>query len=254
MRVFRSADEFPSIRFPVVTMGSYDGLHFGHRVLLERVRQRAAEAGGESVVVTFWPHPRQVLPGGGEVKLCNTLEEKLYLLREAGIDNVAVLPFTPGLAGMSSDDFVRKVLVGGLGMKHFVVGYNHRFGSGKQGDFASLQQLQEGLGFVAERVGRRDVHEEKVSSTVIRGMIAAGEMTRAAEFLTRGYILIADLRDGRVLPGAAEKLLPPPGRYPVAVETEGRRLREVLVVGEEGTVRLAGWSGGDCDGVLITFI
>ena len=167
---------------------------------------------------------------------------------------MAVLPFTPGLAGMSSDDFVRKVLVGGLGMKHFVVGYNHRFGSGKQGDFASLQQLQEGLGFVAERVGRRDVHEEKVSSTVIRGMIAAGEMTRAAEFLTRGYILIADLRDGRVLPGAAEKLLPPPGRYPVAVETEGRRLREVLVVGEEGTVRLAGWSGGDCDGVLITFI
>ena len=84
MRVFRSAEGLPPIKFPVVTVGSYDGVHFGHRALLEQVKTMADEAGGESVVVTFWPHPRRVLPDGGGVKLLNTLDEKLWLLREAG--------------------------------------------------------------------------------------------------------------------------------------------------------------------------
>ena len=142
MRVFRSAEGLPPIKFPVVTVGSYDGVHFGHRALLEQVKTMADEAGGESVVVTFWPHPRRVLPDGGGVKLLNTLDEKLWLLREAGIDDVVVLPFTAEFARMSSDDFVREILVGKIGMKRFVVGYNHRFGSGQQGDFASLQLMQ----------------------------------------------------------------------------------------------------------------
>ena len=250
MRVFRSAEGLPPIKFPVVTVGSYDGVHFGHRALLEQVKTKA---GGESVVVTFWPHPRRVLPDGGGVKLLNTLDEKLWLLREAGIDDVVVLPFTAEFARMSSDDFVREILVGKIGMKRFVVGYNHRFGSGQQGDFASLQRMQGELGFVAVRVGRRDVHEEKVSSTVVRNMIASGEMAHAAEFLTRGYILIADIRGRSVLPGDRDKLLPPPGAYPVTVEAGGKLWRDELLVGEE-TLRLAEWNGGDCGGVLITFI
>ena len=253
MRVFRSAEGLPPIKFPVVTVGSYDGVHFGHRALLEQVKTMADEAGGESVVVTFWPHPRRVLPDGGGVKLLNTLDEKLWLLREAGIDDVVVLPFTAEFARMSSDDFVREILVGKIGMKRFVVGYNHRFGSGQQGDFASLQRMQGELGFVAVRVGRRDVHEEKVSSTVVRNMIASGEMAHAAEFLTRGYILIADIRRRSVLPGDTDTLLPPPGAYPVTVEAGGKLRRDELLVGEE-TLRLAEWNGGDCGGVLITFI
>ena len=185
--------------------------------------------------------------------MLNTLDEKLWLLREAGIDDVVVLPFTAEFARMSSDDFVREILVGKIGMKRFVVGYNHRFGSGQQGDFASLQRMQGELGFVAVRVGRRDVHEEKVSSTVVRNMIASGEMAHAAEFLTRGYILIADIRGRSVLPGDRDKLLPPPGAYPVTVEAGGKLWRDELLVGEE-TLRLAEWNGGDCGGVLITFI
>lgn len=254
MKVFRSLEEVPSLPSPVVTMGSYDGLHFGHRVLLERVKERAAEMGGESVVVTFWPHPRRVLPRGGGVKLLNTLDEKLLLLREAGMDHTVVLPFTPELAAMPSDDFVRRVLVEGIGMKRFVVGYNHRFGSGQQGDFASLQRLQDELGFVAERVERRDVHDEKVSSTIIRNMIAVGRMAQAAEFLTRGYLLIADIRGGRAVPGDADKLLPPPGRYPVAVGPDAEAVRDVLVIGSNGEAMLEGWRGGDRTGVLITFV
>lgn len=201
----------------VVTVGSYDGVHFGHRVLLDEVVRHAGSIGGRSVVVTFWPHPRQVLPRGGEVRLLSSLDEKLFLLADAGIDATVVVPFDERFAAMSYTDFVTDILVGRIGMKHMVVGYNHRFGRGQGGDFASLGALQAGLGFSAEMVEKRQLGDDRVSSTAVRERIAAGDMAGAARLLTRGYIVIGDLDGERLRIPEAAKLLPPPGKYGVTV-------------------------------------
>lgn len=255
MRVFYSVDDLPAIPNAVVTVGSYDGLHYGHRLLLEEVKRAAATLCGESVVVTFWPHPRKVLPTGGSVKMLNTLREKLLLLEEAGIDNVVVLPFTTELAGMTAHDFVRDILVGRIGMKHFVVGYNHRFGSDRKGDFEELQKMQPELGFTAQRVARHDIHEDKVSSTVVRDMISRGDMQGAGEFLTRGYIVIAAVRDGhKVIVEEGDKLLPPPGTYTVEIESNGDVVSDTLKINHQGEITLERGLSGDREGVYLNFI
>lgn len=251
MRVFYSTETLPVFRNAVVTVGSYDGLHYGHRVLLDKVKNKAAEIGGESVVVTFWPHPRKVLPAGGRVKLLNSLKEKVCLLSDVGIDNLVVLPFTPEFSGLSSRRFVKDILIGKIGMKHFVVGYNHRFGADRGGDYESLQKISAELGFTVEKVERRDVHEDKVSSTVVRHMIESGMMSDAAEFLTRGYIMIADVRAGNnVTPGDLDKLLPPPGRYSIDIGGES----DILTIDNEGVMTLENGIGRDENDILITFI
>lgn len=253
MRVFHSVAEPLPISCAVVTVGSYDGLHYGHRALLEEVKSRAAEEDAQSVVVTFWPHPRQVLTGGGDIRLLNTLKEKLYLLEEVGIGNVVVIPFTPEFAAVDSLSFVRDTLVGKIGMKRFVVGYNHRFGS-DGGGFERLLGMQQQFGFTAERIGRLDIHEEKVSSTVIRGLIADGNMKKAAEFLTRGYIIIADIIAGRLIIDDEAKLFPTTGRYEVEVSMCGKTDRAVLYVLPGSVALLEGWSGGDGKDAVITFL
>lgn len=255
MRVFYSAEDIPALQNPVVTVGSYDGVHFGHRVLLDTVMERAAEEHGESVVVTFWPHPRQVLPNGGDIKLLNTLQEKLFLLEEAGIDNVVVLPFTTEFSGMTAYEFLSRVLVGRIGMRHFVVGYNHRFGSDRKGDIETLRAWQPEFGFVAECVERHDVHDEKVSSTIIRNLIGHGEMTKAAEFLTRGYILISDTDNtGTVLSVCKDKLLPPQGRYPVKVRNGEFVSEDTVEIDDTGIVKLVKGSDGAVKDLLVTFL
>lgn len=255
MRVFYSADNLPVIRNAVVTVGSYDGVHYGHRVLLDKVKQTALNTGGESVVVTFWPHPRKVLLGGGNIKLLNTLQEKIMLLGEAGIENLVILPFTPAFAAMTSSEFVRDILVGCIGMKNFVVGYNHHFGSDRGGDCESLAGMQAEFGFTTERIQRNDIQNEKVSSTIVRNMIEEGQMKRVKEFLLRGFLLIADIRTGNVvIPEDDDKLIPPAGRYEVDVEYGHEKMSDMLIIKENGGMFLEKGIVGEDKDALITFV
>ncbi len=253
MKVYYTTEDIVKSDNAVVTVGSYDGLHYGHRALLDVVRSRAVEIDGQSVVVTFWPHPRQVLARGGDVKLLNTLKEKLFLLEEIGIDVCVVLPFDAKLAAMTAAEFVGEILVGRIGMKYFVVGYNHHLGS-DHGDFFSMLDLQPKYGFVSERVSRRDVGNEKVSSTVVRNVIAEGNMELAHEMLTRGYIVIGDLcGDGRVIIEDKAKLLPAAGEYAVKVSAHGNSVPGILYVGGDGTLRLSSELSGEMKDVMMTF-
>ena len=136
MRVFRGIESLPTLHNAVATMGSFDGVHSGHRVLLERVKQRAEELHGESVVITFDPHPRYVLGTGEGMQLLSTIEEKIFLLEQAGIDNLLIIPFTIEFSRTSPQEFIMSLT--DIGIHSMVVGYNHRFGHKKEGDYNYL--------------------------------------------------------------------------------------------------------------------
>lgn len=251
MRVFYGFDHLPVLRNPVVTVGSYDGVHAGHRRLLERIVRLAREQEGESVVVTFSPHPRTVLGNRGErVVLLNSLREKALLLEEAGIDNLIVVKFTKAFSQISSTVFVTDYLLGRIGARTLVIGYNHHFGYNQEGNFDFLRRLQQQFDFSIYEIPRQDVDRDKVSSTVIRRLIEAGEISKANRLLGHSYFIIARSgENGRVWPDDPAKLLPPPGNYPVLVEGG----RETLTVGSGGELTFEGKVCGGDGEIVISF-
>lgn len=218
MRIFRGFDNLPVFRNPVVTVGSFDGVHAGHRQLLSRAVSLAGEMGGESVLVTFDPHPRQLIEGDecGPILLTGT-QEKAMLLARAGIDNMVVVPFTEEFRRTDYKEFVRGYLTGRIGMRRLVAGYDHHFGHRKEGNNDSLRDLSRELGFEVSAVPQYLVGEANVSSSEIRRHISAGRMAEAAQCLTYPYFIVAR-RDGETATAEEScKLLPPPGSYPVRV-------------------------------------
>ena len=228
MKVHYGFDSLPAFRAPVVTVGSYDGVHGGHRTILRRINELAAQNDGESVVVTFAPHPRIVLGKADGLKLLNTLEEKITLLEDVGIDHLIVAPFTEKFSRLSSQEYVRDYLVRRIGVRTLVVGYNHHFGHNKDGDFRFLQSMQEEYGFEVYEISRQQIDDEKVSSTVVRQLITTGDVAHAMRLLERPYILITNLKERAIDP---YKLLPPNGRYRVEIEGQGAA---VLMISHSG--------------------
>ena len=210
MTVVWGFDNPPQIRNGVATVGSYDGVHSGHRILLDEVVRRAKACDGESVVLTFEPHPRITLGNDEGLRLLSTFEEKCRLLECVGVDYVVVIPFDEAFSHLSREEFIDDYLVGKLGIKQLVVGYNHHFGHNKEGNHSFL--LQHGALQVVEIAQYTD-NGNKVSSTTIRQAIGDGDMAFARQMLGHTYIIIgiAD-GEGRVTTDKY-KLLPRDGRY-----------------------------------------
>ncbi len=224
MRVFRSLDEIRGqIPNPAVTVGSFDGVHAGHRAILHTLVETARKNGGQSVVVTFDPHPRQVVESTG-VELLNSLEEKLFLLERLGVDNVLVVRFTPEFSRLSPEAFTRRYLIEGIGARSVVTGHDHRFGRGREGEGDLLESF-----FEVIRVPEQEVAGHKVRSTVVRGLIRAGDLAAANRCLVDPYFLIAE--NGEY--PHPEKLFPPDGDYPVTVD-DGQRVGEARLSIELG--------------------
>ena len=185
IRINYGFDSLPTIKAPVVTIGSFDGVHRGHADLVGYVVRKAREIGGEGVVVTFSPHPRMVLPRGKgvEFKLLSSVERKAELLGELGIDEMVVVSFTPEFAMLSAEEFVRDVLVARLGMRVLVVGYNHRFGHDRNVPHDHFETLGAKYGFEVLRVPEYRFEGEKISSSVVRRLLDEGNLSRAEELL-----------------------------------------------------------------------
>mgnify|MGYP000756223256 FL=1 len=222
MRVFYGFDALPHFVRPTVTVGSYDGVHSGHLALLRTVAGRARAQGGESVVLTFEPHPRVTLGRADGLRLLTSLEEKIYLLGQQGIDNLIVIPFDKAFSALAPDTFIRDYLVGRIGAETLVVGFNHRFGRDKQGSYDYLGS--HGFGLEVVEVGECDVDAEKVSSTVIRRLVAQGDMACAARLLSHPYLVIGTAAAGRIRTDDPLKLLPPAGSYQVRIGGRPARL------------------------------
>lgn len=231
MQIFSANDVLPVFRNPVVTVGSFDGVHLGHSLLLEIMRERAQASDGETVVVTFAEHPRKVLDAKDEISLITSLREKILLLEKENIDNLVLLPFDEELSRLSPEEFLRDFLIGKLGAKELVVGYNHHFGHNKEGDAAALKGLEEKYGFRVHEAPCFDSRGEKISSTAIRKAIANGDMRHAERLLGHPYIIMAAVGErGELMTDDARKLLPAAGRYHVGVN--GRN--GIFSVGEDG--------------------
>lgn len=209
----RIGDETPV----VATIGSFDGVHRGHRVLIDHLRAMAERLGARSVVVTFDPHPRIAMGRDNGMGLLTTVEERALLLREAGIDNLVVAHFDDDFRRQSYEEFVERSLVEGLGMRGMIVGYNHRLGRGSEGNYERLVPLSERCGFALECVAQHKVDDSKVSSTVVRDVLAMGDMARVKELLGGDYIIAGDAVDSVVVVSDPHKLLPPDGEYRVAI-------------------------------------
>jgi riboflavin kinase / FMN adenylyltransferase len=235
MKIFRSFEEAKVITNPIVTTGSFDGVHIGHKTILNRLKLLAEKYNGESVLITFDPHPRKVLypdTAGKDLMLINSQEEKLALLEQAGLDNVIIIEFTREFSRVTSEQFVRDFLHGILHTRVVVAGFNHHFGFNKLGDYKQLWAWQEKYDFEAEEIPEQEVYHETVSSTRIRQAISEGYIQRANAYLDHYYIIMGRLeiysqcglqdlpRLWKVAVTEECKLLPSPGIYAVTAKSE----------------------------------
>jgi riboflavin kinase / FMN adenylyltransferase len=245
MKIFRSFGEAGTIRNPVVTTGSFDGVHVGHKAILDRLNILAGKYNGESVLITFDPHPRKVLypeTAGKDLKLINSQEEKLALLEKAGLNNVIIIEFTREFSMITSEQFVKDILHGMLNARVIVAGFNHHFGFNKEGDYRQLWEWQDKYNFEAEEIPEQEVQNETVSSTKIRKAISEGYIQRANAYLDHYYMIMGMperyifcetgyLADFVRLSLPEEcKLLPSPGIYAVSVESKDFQSKGMVII------------------------
>lgn len=226
-------DSLPEGLRTVVTVGSFDGVHSGHRQLLDHLLAMAGRLSAQSVVVTFEPHPRIAMGRAEGMKLLTSVEERALLLERYGVDRVVVAHFDERFRSQSYAEFVRGSLVERLGMVGMVVGYNHRLGRGNEGNYDSLLPLSSDLGFELERVEQYTDSGDKVSSTVVRQLLEEGSVERAREIMGHAYIVVGRVQGGRMSVEDEYKLLPADGEYEAMVDGVARRVvisdRELIV-------------------------
>ena len=245
MKIFRGFEEVTGIRNPVVTTGSFDGVHIGHKTILNRLKMLAEKYDGESVLITFHPHPRKVLypdTAGRDLRLISSQEEKFELLREAGLDNVIIVEFTREFSRVTSEAFVSEYLCKILKSRVIVVGFNHHFGFNQEGDYKHLWNWREKYNFEAEEIPEQEVQHETVSSTRIRKAISEGYIQRANAYLDHYYLILGtpskyNLPDHSYrinflsIPITEEcKLLPSPGIYAVSVITKENGTKAMALI------------------------
>lgn len=231
VKVYHSLSDFKHITNAVVTTGTFDGVHIGHRKILTRLRETAQRIDGETVLFTFYPHPRLVLQPDTDLKLITSVEEKAALLEEAGLDHLIFYPFTQEFSRTSSLEFVRNILVNAIGAKKLVIGYDHHFGRNREGTFEHLKEFGPVYGFDVEEIPAEDVDDVKVSSTKIRTAILEGDVALANRYLNSTFMLSGFVVKGNRLghtlgyPTAnieltdAHKLIPKDGVYAVRAKS-----------------------------------
>lgn len=240
-----------TIRDPetTLTVGTFDGIHAGHRVLVNTVLRLASEKGGRSVIVTFDPHPREIInPGSTGIKLLSSLEERCELLSDMGVDEMIVIPFDRDFSLLTSEQFIKEIIWQKIGVSNFVIGYDHHFGRDRSGTISTVERMGRELGYESHVVSRQEVGDKTVSSTAIRKAIQEeGDMELAAKFLERFYILNGNVVHGakrgkslgfptaNVQPENRAKVIPKNGVYAVWVRTGMQYYQGMMNIGRKPT-------------------
>lgn len=248
MKIYQDISNF-HVKNPVITTGSFDGVHLGHLKIIHRLKEIARQTKGESVVFTFSPHPRLILfPGEGNLRLLTTPEEKNDLLKKAGVEHLIIYPFTKEFSQLSYIEFVRDILVGELQVKTLVVGYDHKFGKNREGDFDVLQTLSSVYNFSVEKLDVLLMDDINISSTKIRNALQNGNVEKANQYLGYSFRLHGTVIEGQKLgrriqfPTAniqasdPNKIIPAYGVYAVFVHVNRKRFRGMMNIGTRPTI------------------
>lgn len=253
MQVHHDISKLPAFRQAVVTIGTFDGVHLGHQQIIRQLKAEAQAIDGETVIITFHPHPRQVVNRvreKGEVRLLNSLEEKTRLIAMQGIDHLVVVPFTPEFASMDAREYVSRFLVERFHPAVLIIGYDHRFGRERAGNYQLLEELAPTYGFRVKEIPEHVLHTVTVSSTRIRQALLGGQLEEANENLGYPYRLSGTVVEGNkrgrtigfptanIDPEDPEKLVPADGVYAVTVVIRGRAgtYRGMMNIGYRPTV------------------
>lgn len=249
MKIYRNINEFQTLNKAVVTIGAFDGVHIGHKKILNRLTELSSLVNGESVLITFWPHPRFVLKKDAEpIGLLNTLEEKIHLLDTYHIDHLLILNFNEEFAKLTADDFIEKILIKAIGTRFLVLGYDHRFGNNREGSIDYLNLYKDRFGIESIEIPKQEIESLTISSTLIRKALLNGDSTVANKnlgypYLLRGFVIEGN-KLGRTIgfPTAnifiedQDKLIPKNGVYAVYVYIEGERYKGMLNIGVRPTI------------------
>lgn len=248
MRVYKELNTF-NVKNPVITIGTFDGLHKGHHQVINELKKIAQQVNGETVIFTFWPHPRMVLNSQERrLNLLSTLEEKIKLFENAEIDHLIIFPFTKEFSQLSYLDFVKEILVDQIGVKHLVFGYDHQFGKNREGEHHKLEECGDKYDFKVHRIEALDVDNVHVSSTKIRVALEAGDIKKATSYLGYDYFIIGQVTSGQQVGRTIDfptaniavdenlKLIPGDGVYAVEVEIDGGMYKGMANIGHRPTL------------------
>jgi riboflavin kinase/FMN adenylyltransferase len=249
LNIFHSINEFHSDKKTIVTIGTFDGVHLGHAAILKKLTQNTQNETFESTVLTFFPHPRMVLQGKSDLKLLNTINEKIELLEKIGIDNLIIHPFDEKFAELNAEAFVSTILIDHLRVQKIIIGYDHRFGKNRTANIDDLINFGAQYGFEVEQISAQEIDEISISSTKIRTALEEGDIQLANEYLGYSYFLSGTVVKGRQLgrtigfPTANisleedYKLVPQNGVYVVQAEIDGKTIYGMMNIGFNPTVQ-----------------
>lgn len=249
MKIYRQLADIKPLNHAVVTSGTFDGVHVGHQRILQRLNEVAKEKNGESLVLTYWPHPRLVVSQDSQdLKLLTTISEKIEFIEKLGVQHLLVVPFTREFSELSAEKYVQEVLINTLGTKTLVIGYDHRFGKNREGGFDYLEHNQSRFGIQLEEIPRQEIEDLTISSTKIRNALTEGDVPLASSLLGRNYVFTGIVAKGRQLgrqlgfPTANVqvkenyKLIPANGVYAVRIRMRDKQYNGVMNIGSRPTV------------------
>lgn len=249
MKIYHHIDEFVPVKNAVVTIGTFDGVHLGHRKIISRIKEIADAINGETVILTFFPHPRMILhPEDQDIKMINTMNEKAELLEQLGVDHLIITPFSRDFSNQTPEEYIRNVLVEKIGTKKIVIGYDHRFGKDRQGGLAELQQLAPVYDFEVIEIPEQDIHDVAISSTRIRQALLRDNIDLANEFLGYSFFISGKVMRGdqigrqinyptaNILVEETYKLIPGEGIFAVKVKVNGQEFKGMGYIGHRPTI------------------
>ena len=248
MKEYNSASKYDNDRPCVVTIGTFDGVHVGHKAILDRLVQTAKKENLDSVLLTFFPHPRMVLQKNSDLKLINTLSEKKELLKKTGLDHLIIHPFTKQFSRLTALEYVRDILVNKLKAKKVIIGYDHRFGRNRTADINDLKEFGNTYGFTVEEISAQELDKVTVSSTKIRKALEAGDISTANEYLDYQFMISGTVVEGKAIgrtmdyptanlnPTEDYKLIPKNGVYVVEATINNKQVFGITSIGTNPTV------------------
>ncbi|MBB6274180.1 riboflavin kinase/FMN adenylyltransferase [Pedobacter cryoconitis] len=249
MKIYNHLSEFKRLNNAVATIGTFDGVHFGHHKIINRLCELAKAKGGESVILTFFPHPRLIIdPENQDLKMINTIEEKAEILAGLGVDHLIITPFTRDFSNLGPAEYIKNILVDTIGIKQLIVGYDHRFGKDRSGGMTDLVAFSGPYGYEIEEIKEQDINDVAVSSTKIRKSLLEGQVGLAAKYLGYNFSLYGPVikgdKIGRTIgfPTAnifieqPYKIIPSDGIYAVTVEMGNETYKGMAYIGQRPTI------------------